>query len=227
VRDDGDRITAAIKIFVARYNSHSAKLPVDTVLVDFYPAGPGATIVNKITIRGGNMHQPATTTLLGVICAVLLLSFHVAFAANGSGLNGLANQLSKDSNVTDITNAEIDLEYDAAKCAAYYTLNDAIAKQSGYANTATGKNMDRASADAMQLFYILAKGINMSQSALESQFKMDIRDISKQFGKNYVNAPTVVESVGLPCKALIEHPTERLAYWLDVEHKQDARAHKH
>lgn len=173
------------------------------------------------------MRRPAASMLLRVTLANLLFGLQIALAANHPGIVHFATQLSKDSRVTDLRNAEIDLEYEAAKCNAYYTVNYALAIKSGYKNTLTGKKMERASLFASKLTFLLGKGIGMSQAAMDAQMKMDIHDIAKKLGKNYVNIPEVVENVGLPCKALLEHPTDRLAYWLKFERKQDARARQH
>lgn len=54
-----------------------------------------------------------------------------------------------------------------------------------------------------------------------AQLKMDVSSIAGQFGKDYVNAPLVLQRVGMPCKAFLEHPMRRMAYWLSVERKKD------
>lgn len=53
-------------------------------------------------------------------------------------------QLAKTSNPQDLKNAEIDFEYDAAKCAAYYDLEFAAANRSGYGNTDAARDMAQA-----------------------------------------------------------------------------------
>ena len=82
--------------------------------------------------------------------------------------------------------------------------------------------MAQAANAATQLAVEISNIIGMSEEALKAQLGIDMTDIAKQFGKDYVNAPLVVQNVGVPCKAMLEHPMKRMARWLQVERKKHA-----
>lgn len=112
--------------------------------------------------------------------------------------------------------AEIDLEYDAAKCAMYYKIVYTEAKISGYSGP--GIDAQKQTADiSVKFVTLIADKIGMSMDALKAQLKMDANEIAAKFGKGMVNAPAVIQKTGLPCKALLEHPEKRLAHWIQVE----------
>lgn len=119
--------------------------------------------------------------------------------------------------------AEIDFEYDAAKCAAFYSVVYSQSKRSGH----SGPRLDiqrKAANTSMQLVVVVSRKIGMTDEALETQLKTDGTDIITAFGKDMVNAPAVLQKTGLPCKALLEHPEKRLDYWVHKEQSHKLRA---
>lgn len=60
----------------------------------------------------------------------------------------------------------------------------------------------------------------MSEDALKAQIGLHTTDIAREMGRHYVNAPLVLQTVGMPCQAMLEHPTERMAHWLKVEREK-------
>ena len=153
--------------------------------------------------------------------AIALLLLVAATAAADSQQGSLAAVLAggKDKDPEAMKRALIDLEYDAAKCTAYYKLTYAQAERSGY----SGPQVDgtkQAGDDALRLTTMLSNGLGMSMEAVEAQLKEDMESIVKDFGKDMVNAPAVLEKTGIPCKNLLEHPDQRLAHWQSVESKK-------
>ena len=63
---------------------------------------------------------------------MVLMLGPAAYADNSNGIAELMQQLGQAPDTQDVKNAEIDVEYDAAKCAAYYDFESASARRSGY-----------------------------------------------------------------------------------------------
>lgn len=172
------------------------------------------------------MHRSIAITICGFLFAMSLGAIPIASAANKHGSTSLFAQLAKTHTPTDMKNAEIHFERDAARCTAYYSLNYTLAEKGEYANTHGVKGMKRASDYALKLTLIAAQDTGMSAAEIESQLKRDSNKIVKQLSKSYSKAPAVNENIGMPCKTLLEHPKDRLTYWLNADKKQATHTHK-
>jgi hypothetical protein len=151
------------------------------------------------------------------IGATVVMMTPVAYADQGNGVIEEMQQLAQTSDPQDFKNAQIDVEYDAAECAAYYNLEAALTTESGYGNTDTGRGMSQAAQVAMQFAFEMSTMVGMSEDALKALLKLDTTEIVGQLGKDSVNAPLVLQTVGMPCKALLEDPMARMAYWVKIE----------
>ena len=158
----------------------------------------------------------------GLLLEALLLMIPPVALAGDHDFAESMKQLAQNSSLEDVKNAEIDFEYDSAKCSAYYNLESALAQKSGYGDTETGRGMAQAATAATQLTVQVSEVLGMSLAAVKAQMKIDMDDLVKQLGKDYVNSPLVLQNVGIPCKAMLEHPSDRFAHWLDVERKKSA-----
>lgn len=165
------------------------------------------------------MRRLSLATLHAAVTAASTIALGIipAYASQDSDLTEEMQALAQTSDPKDIKTAAIDLEYDAAECAAYYNVESAAAIKSGYGNTDTGKELAKVAEIATQLTFEVATGIGMSQDAMKAQLKMNMVDIVGKLGKDYVNSPLVLQNIGMPCKALLEDPAKRLVYWLKVE----------
>lgn len=96
--------------------------------------------------------------LLVVLCFAVPSLTH---ADNSADMSEALQQLTKGADPQDVRNAEIDFEYDAANCAAYYRIEYAAAVRSGYGNTSTAKGMDSAANMAMALAVQVSDAVGM------------------------------------------------------------------
>lgn len=154
--------------------------------------------------------------------AMLLAMATAAASADGGNVAESISQLARDSSPEDLKNAEIDFEYDAVQCAAYYSLESALAQKSGYGDTDSGRGMAQAATAATQLAVEVSQVVGMSMDAVKALMKIDMDQLVERLGKDYVNSPLVVQTVGMPCKAMLEHPADRIAHWLRVEREKHA-----
>lgn len=147
-----------------------------------------------------------------------MLALPASHAASQSNLSIQAiQQITGDDNRQDMTNAATDFEYDAAQCVAYYGMAQHMAEG---VNQKAASKAGAALKDTAHLTAVAAGAIGMNMQTVKAQIQIDITRLTKQFGPNYVDAPTVVESIGGPCKSLVEHPVTRMVYWVKVEQKR-------
>ena len=159
------------------------------------------------------------------VAGVMLTAAHAD--QGGAAVMEQMQQLAQTSDPQDFRNAEIDFEYDIAKCAAYYNLEAALATKSGYGNTDAGRGMSQAAQAATQYTLEISNAIGMSMDAVKAQLNIDTTEIARQLGKDYVNTPLVLQTVGLPCKTLLENPMARMAHWVKVEREKDGHSRGH
>lgn len=148
-----------------------------------------------------------------------MLALPASHAASQSNLSIQAiQQITGDDNRQDMTNAATDFEYNAAQCVAYYGIVQRMTQR--YPGTQeTESEASAALKDAAHLTAVAAASIGMKMQAVKAQIQIDIAALLKRFGPNYVNAPIVVQRVGIPCKSIVQNPVARLVYWVKVEQK--------
>lgn len=114
-----------------------------------------------------------------------------------------------------------DDEAELMRCSAYY----GIAYQGGLKSGASKdvlEKLAKARGYAFHLGYLLGKRIGMTDDAQLETVKMFDEKIVQKLHGTWVNM-SALNPLLLKCKNVLEHPDERMKYWLQYEEKRSAR----